>query len=1186
MGSRKGLEVRFEADIGPSLRFGTEQNGRHSGSMIPEVGQRFGPYEILGRLGSGAMGLVFRAWDARLHREVAVKLLHDDYDMPGMRERFLQEARAASALNHPHICTIFDLGEQDGEPYMVMELLEGETLKEKISRGAVPVDEIISYAQEVADALAAAHAKGIVHRDVKPANIFLVNHPNGRKQAKVLDFGLAKIGLAMRGGRTSRALDLTLAGATVGTLSYMSPEQARGQTLDERSDLFSLGVVMYEMATRQVPFQGATSALIFVQLLNHIPEALHEWNDTIPKELERIVLKLLSKERDARYQTANDLAAALRKIPFRSSGGWLKRAAPTVPLVKAADPVARIKRPMRPPTVPDRLGKSVILPPETPAPVLKPVRTASSGDNTLIRPVARTPYRSDGSRDRGVLRGDRALSNMPARLVEQTSVAVSDSGDKIEAVVEPIVAAVPPVETVVNKAVPAALPRVEAKLQSKAASNQSKTVQSKLVEPVNRRAEKTVIPARSRSGVTQFEFGEELERLAAVGHAPAAVPLTNVVRRGNVAVKTPAADAEAEKKRARIRLVVAAGVVVIALLGGLLALNHGRLQPVVLQPGDPLLLTLIQNRTGDKALDGVAVQGLELVLEQSPYLTVRGGEAYRAGLRQVELDGTSNGPASSRRVAQAVGAKAYLYGELTGSENAYLIHVDVLKTDSNDKLTSIEEKAEGKEQIAAAIDRIASRVRSDMGESDRAIAKSSNPLEKEASSDVVALHAYAVGEAALQSGRTGDAIAAYVQAKVADPKFTQTHLRLAWLYRSEFAEGSAAAEAKLAQEAAESTSDRLKLLTQFCYEMNATGDFGRATGVMKQFKELFPQDDAVLLGQARVLRAQGHMPEALQAAQQAYGVDPYNVDAYAEAEVAMVGMDRARGALQLQEQAQRLGVMRGGDTIAAAYLAGDKDALAKLEAVLRSANDTDASFGRVAAYGLYLDNDGQIASATALWRTAAANAANADALRSGLIAAQPYLLAQAGLDRALTRSCSEALSFVKEAENENMPMGLVASFNSGMTEALCGDAAGAEQAIAGLKQSFPNSTAVDGYYVADLQAAIALEANDPKGALAALGSAAPYDQISLTPYLRGLAHLGTGEGALAVADFQTIIDHRGATFIAGSNMYPMAQIGLARAYAATGDKVNSVAAYKRFLELWQDADRGQPLLVEAAAKSR
>ncbi len=151
-----------------------KKDKRRIKGMIPEIGQRFGPYEILGKLGGGGMGLVFRAWDERLQREVAVKLLHDDYTMPGMRERFLQEARAASALNHPNICTVFDIGEQDRNPYLVMELLEGETLKERIARGALSADEIVRYGMEIADALAAAHAKGIVHRDIKPANIFLV----------------------------------------------------------------------------------------------------------------------------------------------------------------------------------------------------------------------------------------------------------------------------------------------------------------------------------------------------------------------------------------------------------------------------------------------------------------------------------------------------------------------------------------------------------------------------------------------------------------------------------------------------------------------------------------------------------------------------------------------------------------------------------------------------------------------------------------------------------------------------------------------------------------------------------------------------------------------------------------------------------------------------------------------------
>ena len=1095
--------------------------------MIPEAGQKFGPYEILGRLGGGAMGLVFRAWDARLHREVASKLLHNDYQMPGMRERFLQEARAASALNHPHICTIFDLGEQDGEPYMVMELLEGETLKEKIGRGAVPTDEIISYAQEVADALAAAHAKGIVHRDVKPANIFLVDHPNGRRQAKVLDFGLAKIGLAMRGGRASRALDLTLAGATVGTLSYMSPEQARGQVLDERSDLFSLGVVMYEMATRQVPFQGATSALIFVQLLNHAPEPLHDWNDSIPKELEKIILKLLSKERDARYQTANQLAQALRKIPFRSGGGWLKRAAAAVPLVRASDPVARAKRPLRSSSGQVPVARSI------PASVVPtPVRPISSGNNMLIRPLVRSPQRDSGQRDVGVLRGDRTL----------TSHAVAEKGDSAE------------VEAVIS--------RISA-------------------EATTESGEMVAIPARSRSGATQFEFGIEGLEAEAVADARAErrVPAVRNSFANSVSVVESEPDEEVKSGRGKIRIAIAA-VVLTAIAGVVYLTTSGRFHPLVLQQGDPLLLTVIQNRTGDKTLDGSVMEGLELALDQTQYLAIRGGEAYRAASRQVALEGSS-GAVSNHKIAQVVGAKAYLYGEIKGSGSPYTISVDVLKTESNDKLTSIEETAEGKEQIAAAIGRIASRVRADMGESEHSVGKTSLPLADEASSDVTALQAYAAGEDAAESGRIGDAIRTFEAAKAADPKFTQAHMQLAWLYRAERAEVAAAAEAKLAQDTSEGASDRLKLLAQLCFEMNSSGDYNRAAGVMKQFKELYPRDLAGVLGVARVLRAQGHLPEALQAAQQVYSEYPYSSDAYSEAEMAMTGMDRFQGALQLQEQAQRLGVIPGGIRLAAAYLAGDVAELARQTAAIATPSaGAQESYGRLADYGLYLDNAGRMVAGAALWRTAAANA-NASASTGS---AGPYLLAQGALDRALTKTCSQAASFAGDAEK--LPGGMIASFDAGMAAALCGDKDGAARAIAALQQAFPHSTAVTGYYVADLQAAMALSANDAKGALAALAPAAPYDDISLTPYLRGLAHLASGDAKLAVADFQTIVDHRGAAFIGGSNVYPMAQIGLARAYGALGDQVNSKAAYRRFAALWQDGDHGQALMEEALAKGR
>ena len=283
--------------------------------MVPRVGQRIGPYEILGRLGSGGMGLVFSAWDARLQRDVAIKLLRDEYATPEMRSRFLQEARAASGLNHPNICTIFDIGEVGGDPYLVMELLKGETLRARIQSGLISPDDVIRVASEVADALTVAHTRGIIHRDIKPANVILVDKPGGRFGTKVLDFGLAKVDL----GDGMDRFDLTSMGSTVGTVSYMSPEQARGEPLDARSDLFSLGVVLYEMATGQVPFRGATSALVFVQLLSQAPETVREQNAAIPRELEHVILKLLEKDRALRYQSAAELVEELHLLQQKGS---------------------------------------------------------------------------------------------------------------------------------------------------------------------------------------------------------------------------------------------------------------------------------------------------------------------------------------------------------------------------------------------------------------------------------------------------------------------------------------------------------------------------------------------------------------------------------------------------------------------------------------------------------------------------------------------------------------------------------------------------------------------------------------------------------------------------------------------------------------------------------------------------
>jgi serine/threonine protein kinase/tetratricopeptide (TPR) repeat protein len=1081
------------------------------------------------------MGIVFSAWDARLHREVAIKLLREEFATSDMRTRFLQEARAASGLNHPNICTIFDIGEQDGDPYLVMELMKGETLRDRMNAEAASVRDICQVGHDIADALSVAHGRGIIHRDIKPANIFVVDRPGGGFSCKVLDFGLAKID-AM--ATEASLFDLTHTGTTVGTVSYMSPEQAKGETLDTRSDLFSLGVILYEMASGRLPFQGATSALVFVELLSKNPEAVRPQNPEVPGELEFVIQKLLEKDRTLRFQTGAQVVQALAQVS--TSGSAAGRPIPPLPpdaargssatMPSAVQPAAPRQRTMVQVPQPSRHGisaaQSVARPPLPNE--MRPQEEDAVPGTVPADEVLRPKKRVTASESSGFLRAARESSAMlpAAREPELLPELPEESSARI--VAEPAGPAYDPDD---EDYVPPTRPIVP--LSARAASPPSGTI------PTVSRVRTPLPKPTARFSHMEDIVGDELPERS---DAPA-------------------------KKSSWVLPAVAVALVVAALAawkfwpraGG--AVGSAKVIPILLAP--------VTSSAGDTALAGAVAAGMSFDLSQSPQFLVEDPTALDAGLRMAGLQPDSTSPDDARRAAQAIGATEVLFAELRGSGSGYTVAVRILSADTGAEVLHSEQAAQSREQIPDALDRVVADLRNASGDK----TASSVPLSREATGNIEALEAYASAISLLNRGQMELAAAAFERATAADAHFPQAFLRLADLYRAQHAMAAAATASITAQTSAQNASQRTQQLAAAAVALNATDDAAAVPGILQPLLDAYPNAVRPRVDQGEALREQGKYAESFAVLEGALHREPYSQAASAISELDLLAQERATAARVAEETAEHAGRGHAELKPLIAYLLNGG------QGPIDTTASSDGNIAVAEMQAALLDAVGQQHAAMRLWQATATRAGT----ETQLFSAAGDAFSRAALDHALMGDCPLADTLTEQAQT--FPLGVEARLRAGLAAAVCGNTGTARESLATLTRMYPQSFTIKSYGAAELNAAIAWKSGQNDAALDALQGARQYDNISLAPFLRGMIHLHSGHAQDAELDFEYVVQHPGAAAVVSPILYPMAQLGLARAYAASGDHANAGINYNKFLTLWGSADPGSPLVAEARANA-